>query len=302
IVEYVLTDKVPRIKDKPLIKSVVPDKIWISNRKKQEDAQVRLFCFPYGGGGASIYRGWQQSFPDSIEVCPIQLPGRENRMEEKPLDNINTLVELLAYHLNPKFNLPFAFFGHSFGSLVAFELTRYLRRNNLPQPVQLFTSAYPDPRMPSNSLNNLLVSLNKMDLNLFDLTEELMQQLSDKQLRDLSSVFQENGIVDYSDERMNQSIVKVLLPIFVGDMKIVKNYRYYEEPALKIPLTVFLGAQDNWVSSEDMMGWADHSLIRCDFTEFDSGHLFIREKEIREQVIHKIALHLRRFTAEVCDN
>lgn len=277
------------------------DNPWIANRKIQENAQVRLFCFPYGGGGASIYREWQQEFPDFIEVCPIQLPGRENRMEEQPLDNLDTLVSMLASQLNPQFNLPFAFFGHSFGSLIGFELSRYLRRHDLPQPAHLFASAYPDPRIPSKSLDNLLAKLQQMNINLFDLSPERISELDDEQLTALSMVFKANGIVDYSDERMNKSIIKVLLPIFIGDMNMVKNYAYRDELPLKLSTTVFLGKQDTWVSPEDHLGWADHSLEQCEFQQFDSGHLFIREKEIRSKVIQKITEKLFCFSTAECE-
>lgn len=275
------------------------DNIWIANRTIQDNAQVRLFCFPYGGGGASIYREWQQEFPDFIEVCPIQLPGRENRMEEQPFADLDTLISTLANQLKPEFNLPFAFFGHSFGSLIGFELSRYLRRHNLPQPAHIFASAYPDPRIPSKSLDNLLKKLLQMNINLFDLNPERISELDDELLTALSIVFKENGIVDYSDERMNKSIIKVLLPIFIGDMNIVKSYTYRDESPLKSSITVFLGKQDTWVSPEDHLGWAAHSLKYCEFKHFDSGHLFIREKEIRSKVIQKISEKLLRFsTAE----
>ncbi|QLZ67641.1 polyketide synthase [Legionella sp. PC1000] len=270
--------------------------LWIANRTIQANAQVRLFCFPFGGGGASIYREWQQEFPDFIEVCPIQLPGRENRMEEPPLANLDTLVSMLANQLKPQLNLPFAFFGHSFGSLIGFELSRYLRRHNLPQPAHLFASAYPDPRIPSKSLDNLLTTLQQMNINLFDLDPERISELDDEQLTALSIVFKENGIVDYSDERMNKSIIKVLLPIFISDMNIVKSYGYRDESPLKSNITVFLGKQDTWVSPEDHLGWAAHSLEHCEFQQFNSGHLFIREKEIRSQVIQKISEKLLRFS------
>ncbi len=277
------------------------DNLWIANRKIQANAQVRLFCFPYGGGGASIYREWQQEFPDFIEVCPIQLPGRENRLEEQPLDNLDILVSMLASQLNPQFNLPFAFFGHSFGSLIGFELSRYLRRHDLPQPAHLFASAYPDPRIPSKSLDNLLAKLQQMNINLFDLSPERISELDDEQLTALSMVFKANGIVDYSDERMNKSIIKVLLPIFIGDMNIVKSYAYRDESPLKLDTTVFLGKQDAWVSPEDHLGWADHSLEQCEFQQFDSGHLFIREKDVRSKVIQKITEKLFRFSTAECE-
>ncbi|WP_454782671.1 beta-ketoacyl synthase N-terminal-like domain-containing protein [Legionella sp. WA2022007384] len=301
IAEYVLASQWTGEKQESPEPKIQIDTPWIANRKIQANAQVRLFCFPYGGGGASIYREWQQEFPDSIEVCPIQLPGRENRMEEQPLDNLNTLVSLLANQLKSQFNLPFAFFGHSFGSLIGFELSRYLRIHQLPQPIHLFASAYPDPRVPSKSLDNLLKNLQQMNINLFDLTSERISALDDEQLTALSIVFKDNGIVDYSDERMNKSIIKVLLPIFIGDMNIVRNYTYRDESPLTFGTTVFLGKQDTWVSPEDHFGWADHSLEHCEFQQFESGHLFIREKEIRTKVIKKITEKLLCFNAAECE-
>ena len=107
---------------------------WIAYREKQIKPQIRLFCFPYGGSGASVYREWQKLLPDTIEVCPIQLPGRENRFDEAPVDNLKLLIEVLLKNLSSEFDLPFAFFGHSFGSLIAFELARALRRINWHNP------------------------------------------------------------------------------------------------------------------------------------------------------------------------
>ncbi|MCW8417491.1 beta-ketoacyl synthase N-terminal-like domain-containing protein [Fluoribacter dumoffii] len=303
IAEYVLSSQWVGPKPNPPASKSPLETVWIANRKIQDNAQVRLFCFPYGGGGASIYREWQQEFPDFIEVCPVQLPGRENRMEEQPLEQLDALVSLLAYQLKPQFDLPFAFFGHSFGSLIGFELSRFLRRHHLPTPAHLFVSAYPDPRVPSKSLHNLLAKLQQMKINLFDLNSERLGDLNDEQLTALSLVFQENGIVDYSDERMNKSIIKVLLPIFIGDMNIVKSYTYHDELPLAQNATVFLGKYDAWVSPEDHWGWADHFSKSCEFQQFDGGHLFVREKETRTQIIKKITenlLHLSSAEIEEC--
>lgn len=270
--------------------------LWVSNRKNLPDARVRLFCFPYGGAGASIYREWQRSSPEWIELCPIQLPGRENRMDEKPLNDMNTLIQLLAKNLTPMFDMPFAFFGHSFGSLVAFELTRYLRKHDLPQPLHLFVAAYPNPSQPSKSLNSLLMQLQKMDINLFDIDQNSIHQLNDEKLTTLSRIFKENGLVDYSDERLNKSIIQILLPIFIGDMNIVKNYVFHHEPALNLNATVFLGEQDTWVKPEEHLGWPEHFTQHCEFQLVNSSHLFIKEESIRKKIINKITGILCKYT------
>jgi len=88
------------------------------------------------------------------------------------MDNMHELIDKLMIHLQPEFDLPFAFFGHSFGSLIAFELSRHLRRRQLPTPVHLFASAFPDPRIPTKSLDTILLQLKNSNLNLFDLNQK----------------------------------------------------------------------------------------------------------------------------------
>lgn len=261
----------------------------IAYRQKRADAKVKLFCFPYGGGGASIYREWQKGLPDSIEVCPVQLPGREEKMNEKALNNLSELVSMLIDDLQPEFDLPFAFFGHSFGSLIAFELGRQLRKRNLPQPMHLFASAFPDPRVPAKSLDIMLAQLRNMNLNLFELDQKALAILSDEQLNGLANVFSENGIVGYNDHLMDKEIVKVLLPVFIGDMSLVKSYEYYQDSPLDLPITVFLGTQDTWVSREDHFNWVDHTKQKCEFHEFNSGHLFIKDNQIKGEILQIIS-------------
>ncbi len=264
--------------------------VWISYRQIQSNVKARLFCFPYGGGGASIYRDWQKDLPDSVEVCPIQLPGREHRMDEKPMDNLNTIVDALIESLQPELNLPFAFFGHSFGSLIGFELARQLRKRHLPQPRHLFVSAFPDPRTPTKSLDKIIQQLQAIDINLFDMSNPAsVMRLSDEKLTKLSAIFNENGIADYGNHLMNKDIVKVLLPIFSGDMSIVKNYQYRDAEPLDLPITVFGGKRDTWVSHQDHLSWAERTRVKCEIHEFDSGHLFIKEDYIKNQILQKIS-------------
>lgn len=266
---------------------------WISYRKIQKNAKFRLFCFPYGGSGASIYADWHKYLPDTIEVCPIQLPGRENRIDESPINNISQLIEQLIDNLRSELTIPFAFFGHSFGSLIAFELARTLRECNLPVPVHLFSSAFPDPRIPTKSLDNVIVQLQKIGVNLFELTSlSSVSSLCEEKLMQLSTIFSDNGLIEYGSEKMSKDIMKILLPIFSGDMCIVKSYQYYDALPLDLPVTVFLGQKDTWVAYEDHLGWKEHTSQKCDFYSFDSGHLFIREEQVRKDVLNKIVKDL----------
>src|SRR2546423_15412499 len=108
---------------------------WLPSVRPRPGAEVRLFCFPYAGGGASVFRAWADSLPSSVEVRPVQLPGRETRFREPAFTRLPPLVEALAESLRPYLDRPFAFFGHSLGALVAFELARRLHRKHDVQPV-----------------------------------------------------------------------------------------------------------------------------------------------------------------------
>lgn len=288
-----------KIKSAETAKIIKPKASWISFRHVRSKPSVRLFCFPYGGGGASVYRDWHQSLPDHIEVCPIQLPGREDRLNEKPLDNMHELIDHLIENLLPEFDRPFAFFGHSFGSLIGFELTKQLRQQALPLPEHLFVSAFPDPRTPTKSLDVMLRQLNAIHLNLFDMNAQSIANLSDEQLNNLSQIFNENGIVEYGEHIMNKDIIKILLPIFIGDMSLVKSHHHKEESPLNIPITVFIGKRDTWVAYEDHLTWVEYTQKKCSFHVYDSGHLFIRDAKIRQDVLSKIAHSLEITSTQV---
>lgn len=112
-------------------------------------ARVPLFCFPYWGGrGASIFRPWPQALPGAVEVCGVQLPGRENRIREAPFTKISEVVEKLAEVLRPCLALPFAFFSHSLGVFIGFELARQLCKQNAQGPIYLFVSGQRAPQIP----------------------------------------------------------------------------------------------------------------------------------------------------------
>src|SRR5689334_6089105 len=94
---------------------------WIVCPKPRPNAAMHLFCFPYAGGGASIFRTWTNDLPPWVEVCAIQFPGRENRLQEPSFVRLIPLVQVLAQIIQAHGETPFAFFGHSFGGLVSFE-------------------------------------------------------------------------------------------------------------------------------------------------------------------------------------
>lgn len=295
LAERILAEKFNQPANQPAVIKPLQTNLWIANRKVKEEANVRLFCLPYGGGGASVYRDWQKHFPEQIEICPIQLPGRENRIDEAALHSLPELVDILAQQLEPLLDLPFAFFGHSFGALIAFELSRHLRRERRATPIHLFASAYPAPQRPSTSLNKLLAHLQEENIDLFSLSSEKLIQLEETQLATLSRIFHDHGLIDYADERMSKEIIQVLLPIFIADMNIVKTYHYQREKPLDLDLTLFYGEKDSWVPIAELGGWEGETSGRFQSQGFEGGHLFVREPATLPQLIHRIRQGLQHF-------
>jgi medium-chain acyl-[acyl-carrier-protein] hydrolase len=126
--------------------------IWLYRHKPNPKAKLRLFCFSYPGGGAHTYRAWADTFSEDVEICAVQLPGRGSRLQEAPFTRLQPMVEALALVLAPYLDLPFAFFGHSMGALIGFELARWLRSESNRLPLHLSVSGCPAPHLPRNRL------------------------------------------------------------------------------------------------------------------------------------------------------
>src|SRR5437763_1065162 len=131
--------------------------MWFENLPEGRDGALRLYCFPYAGGGAQIYRRWQRHLAPQAALSLAHLPGRTTRIREAPFKRYKPLVNALADAMIPELPPTFAFWGHSMGSLISFELARELRRRGQPAPLALFLSGrgapqIPDPDPPTFSL------------------------------------------------------------------------------------------------------------------------------------------------------
>ena len=131
-----------------MAKSKKSNNPWLILWKPKSGTRLRLFCFPYAGGGASIFGQWSNDMPEGIQICPVQLPGRENRITESPFTRLSLLVDAMVEAFGPYFDVPFAFFGHSIWAKIAFELVRELRRKKGVQLVHLFVSGSRPPHIP----------------------------------------------------------------------------------------------------------------------------------------------------------
>lgn len=225
------------------------EKSWIFGARPAPQAKWRLFCLPNAGGGASAYYSWVNGLAPQIAVYPLQLPGRENRLMERPIQNMDEIVRALAQVLAPYADRGFALFGHSMGALICFALTRYLRQQGQPLPSHLFLSAYRAPHTP---------------------LAERFSGLSDDEL--IGKILSLHGTQReiFADPELR----RLLLPIFRADFALCETYAYAPEAPLALPFTVFGGEQDNRVSQEVLEAWRQHTDTSFRLQMLPGDHFF----------------------------
>jgi medium-chain acyl-[acyl-carrier-protein] hydrolase len=229
---------------------------WIICPKLNPLARLRLFCFPHAGKGASVFIPWSKGVPAEVELCAIQLPGRETRLREKPFARIAPLVQVLKGILQPAFSLPFAFFGHSMGALIAFELVRELRKQNEPTPFHLFVSArrapqIPEPHPPVSHLP---------DSEFIEEVQHRFDGIPEAILRDAE-------------------LLPLLLPGLRADFEIVESYHYRQEPPMDCPITAFGGFQDSDTLPLELEAWQAQTLHRFRMKMFSGNHFFLQSAQ-----------------------
>jgi medium-chain acyl-[acyl-carrier-protein] hydrolase len=212
---------------------------------------MRLFCFPYAGGGASIYRSWQESFPTSIEICPVQLPGREARLSEPLFTNITTLVAAAAQALYPFFDRPFAFFGHSMGALIGYELAHLLRRDKSIAPAHLFVSGRRAPHFKGKEAN----------------TYSLPDGEFVDELRRLNGTPRQ--VLEHSE------LMSFIGPLLRADFQICGTYSHSHKQLLECPITAFGGISDNESPREKIEAWREYTSGPFSLRMLPGDHFFL---------------------------
>jgi len=229
---------------------------WLPGIKLDQPAALRLFCFPYAGGAASLYRGWAANLPAEVQVCPVQLPGREQRLREPAYTDLKALVAELARVLRPYLNQPFAFFGHSMGGLLSYELAQYLNHHFGISPAALFVAGSRPPHRLEN--NNPIYQLPD---------EEFIEVLG----------YRYGGIPKIILD--TPEVLQLFLPLLRSDFSVFDTYNYPDHPPLTCPLFVYGGEQDRAVTPSYLMAWEEQTTSSFKSQMIPGDHFFVRSNQ-----------------------
>lgn len=216
---------------------------------------LRLFCLPHSGGSTALFQQWPAALPKGVELVAVQLPGRGLRFRETPYERLEPLVQDLTVALRSQLDgAPFAFFGHSLGGLLAFELTHAFHPEAL-QPQALFVSACHAPQLlPTGEQLHALPR------------PEMLQAL--KRINGTPpELFAEKELLD------------LVLPTLRADMAVYETYAYRPRPPLTCPLMVCGGRDDARVTPQELQAWREQAAAHFEFHLFNGDHFYLNEAQ-----------------------
>lgn len=230
-----------------------------SSIDESSSADVRLFCFPYAGGGASAYGRWQRTLDAhgaGARVLPIQLPGREGRIDEPRFTDLRALIDDMDAQLDEELEQPHIFYGHSMGALIAYSLAQRRQQRHAPLPLAVVLSAYRAPHLPAPQIARPEAS-----------DEELIESLA--ALGGIPQV-----LLNHPD------FLSALLPVARDDLLLCTgDAASYTGDPLRVPLHLFAGRRDRLVSVPEVVSWRRHAGRGCEVRTMPGGHFFVRAHE-----------------------
>ncbi|WP_432401622.1 thioesterase II family protein [Wukongibacter sp. M2B1] len=236
--------------------------------------RIKLFCIPYAGGSATAYREWKKHIHPSIELCPIELAGRDSRFGGSFYEDVTEAVDDIYNIISKDLDGPYAIFGHSMGSVLAYELAHKIKSFNHTAPIHLFFSGRRPPHIERDN----------KDIHL----------LSDKEFMD--EIMELGGTPKELLE--NKELLELFMPMLRADFKIVETYEYVEKnEVLDCNITVLWGKKEEGTTIGEIVQWRRHTDKSCKIHMFNGGHFFVAE--FLQDIVHIINSNLQRVNGKL---
>jgi acyl transferase domain-containing protein/surfactin synthase thioesterase subunit/acyl carrier protein len=232
---------------------IVPLADWLVVTKPNPAATVRLFCFPFAGGGSAVYRLWNDRIGPSIEVIAVEPPGRLARIDQVPVKDVHVLAAQAAEAMTPLLDKPFALFGHCLGGLTMYETARQLQRTAEKLPIHMFVSG----SRPPNLIDQVgpferLLQDRLLRSRLYDPFLPIHEQ-PEEVFVDVIRSFR----IDSTEQMLKSPELRALvLPVVRAEFEMASKYRYRREAPWNFPITCFKGEDDLYVTRADILSWS----------------------------------------------
>jgi surfactin synthase thioesterase subunit/acyl carrier protein len=217
------------------------------------DPAVRLFLFHHAGGSHLLYRGWAEHFPQDWELCVLEAPGRGQLQSLPLIDDCDRLVDYFRTAITPLLDRPFGFFGHSMGSLIAYQLARRLHHEGDPLPSWLGVSAYAVPPGEAGA-------------------EGRPHLMSDAELRGWL-----RSVGGSTPELLDDDAVwRKFAPVFRNDFKLLNNWADPRAPEpLPVALSVFGGRRDKLIDEDRLLSWRALTTHFRGLERYEGDHFYL---------------------------
>lgn len=236
--------------------------------------KIKLFCLPYAGGSATLYRQWINMLDNSIELRPVELKGRGSRFNESFYNGFQDAVDDIFEIIKPEIeNSQYALFGHSMGSLIVFDLLKKIRSCKCNQPLNVFFSGRYPPHISKNKMLHLLPD------------EEFKKAIID---------WGGTPAEVFEDRMLRETYV----PVIRSDFKMIETRGHVpDSEPYNFDITILCGTVDEIVSLDEAAQWKDYTAKECNYFYFEGGHFFINEKT--EEVVSAVNKTLLNYTSKL---
>jgi medium-chain acyl-[acyl-carrier-protein] hydrolase len=222
---------------------------WLKRFGRNDTAVIRLLCFHYAGGSASMYREWSRLVRPAVEPIAVQLPGRADRFLEPPYAHMTPLVDKLTAVIRPVLDQPFAFYGTSMGARVAWALSHALRERAMPTPRMLYVAGSAAP--------------------ILDDGEWEWEGRTDG----LAGYVREMGGTP-AQLLADPELLAEFLPTLRADLTVLSTHGFRPDRPLDVPIRAFAGTEDPGASPERMRQWSNETVAGFALHPVPGGHFF----------------------------
>lgn len=230
-------------------------------------AAVRLFCLPHAGGSAWSYDPWSQEASEHVEICAVQIPGRDQLASLPPGLSIQEIVDFIAPEVAKAIDRPWAIFGHSMGAITGFELLRRLEGEVPHRPVHFFPACWRAPHLRGEH-----GPIHDLPPDEFLKAMQIFRGIPEAVLAD-------------------RELLAVVLPILRADVRAVFTYQYRAGRRLGCPITAVGALKDVSAPRDILLPWQEHTSADFQLCMFPGDHFFLRTN--RGRLLQTITEKLR---------